>query len=338
MRVVLGDANGFHAIRYDLFQGSEVSLEWDFDASRFGPSLLILRTEEAYNLFRQGDLQDVPLSDKLHEIYHSTKGEFVLKTHSRSEYYFIFYMAEQGSASGSATFRVSQNTINLTNPPPITSSLIACPDSPTRCYLPFSSNGGHAHLDTDYYLVLVPPASSEYGDLFSIRVAKMARPMKYVGAIVRTALFVVVVGGFVTSVLEWMRSMIGSLVSLLFCCACIKDPRERLAGYRSLRHDDDVESGDLESGRLSNGGNQEVDPLVPRPPVRMPSDAPPAYSVVNDEEDLGEDSSESVAKVPSKASSDKKQHDTSTSTRVIPLNESGAPALGASSSSSTGAN
>ncbi|KAJ3124061.1 hypothetical protein HK100_011380, partial [Physocladia obscura] len=154
-------AGSFHAVRYDLYEGSVLYAEWLFSSTRYGPSLLFLRGSEAFEMFKSGNLQDVPYADKLHEKYHITKGEFTLRTNSRSEYYCIFYMAEPGTASGSATFQVTAKTLSLTNPPPVASSVVDCASSTTTCTLSLASNGGYSHK-SEYHLVLAPRSGVEF--------------------------------------------------------------------------------------------------------------------------------------------------------------------------------
>ncbi|KAJ3017524.1 UNVERIFIED_CONTAM: hypothetical protein HDU68_011599 [Siphonaria sp. JEL0065] len=279
---------GFHAIRYDLYPDSEVLVEWKFQASRFGPSILFLRGREAFDMFKAGDLQDVPYVDKLHEKYHSLEGDFLLKARTRSEYYFVFYvsvsnlsfhstymnqilkMAESGSASGSANFHVTANTVNLNNPPPVTSSLRQCPDKTKPCSLDLTSNGGYSHLD-DYYLALVPPTTSEYGDLFSVRIGKSPRVNKYIGAIFRSVLFVIVFGGFIGGLLEGIKGVALILLGMVLC-GCKRIGRRSGSGYEAVNVTD--EEANIGRGSVDVGSNTGAQSI--------PSEAPPAYSVSSD--------------------------------------------------------
>ncbi|ORY41990.1 hypothetical protein BCR33DRAFT_739496 [Rhizoclosmatium globosum] len=266
---------GFHAIRYDLYADSQVLVEWSFTTSRFGPSVLFLRGDEAFSMFKNGDLQDVPYSDKLHEKYHSLNGQFLLKARSRSQYYFIFY-AKPGTSSGEATFHVTAKTLNLKYPAPVASSVRDCPDKSKSCTLNLHSNGGYSH-QPDYFLALVTPTTSEYGDLFSIRVGKSARVMKYVGSIFRTVLFIIVFGGFIASVWDWLKATVLVCVGVVLC-GC---RRLREGDYSPLRTDDEE----------SAIGGQSQSLQQPPGPVQAqenayPTEAPPAYTVTSDPEVL----------------------------------------------------
>ncbi|KAJ3400546.1 hypothetical protein HDU80_006850 [Chytriomyces hyalinus] len=253
----------YHSIRYDLYPGSEVNLDWSFQSNRFGPNVLVLRGEESFQMFRNGDLQDVPREDRLIEKYHSNFGQLNLKITSRSEYHFIFYMAEPGATSqGSANFHVTSRTLSLSNPPPIFSSDKHCPeraDAQSLCTVPLISNGGYAHLD-EYFLVVVAPVHADYGDMIRVSMSKKARWGKYGGAVLRSLLVVIVFGGFVGRI--WKR-----LMGLTFCNVPCRSPR---FGYQPVAH----ENPDHDSGGASGNG-------IGQPQAFFPAEAPPPYSITS---------------------------------------------------------
>ncbi|KAI8611740.1 hypothetical protein BC830DRAFT_1139952 [Chytriomyces sp. MP71] len=242
VRPVLRGDGRFHAIRYDLYPGSTVQFDWEFSSSRFGPNLLILRGETAYNLFRNGDLQDVSREDKLHEKYHTNYGTHLLKVRTRASYYILFYMAEPDATStGSATFRVTSKTLRLTNP------IASCEGADaSSCSLQLTSNGGHAHLDA-YYLVVAAPSGNEYGDEVAVTLRRHARWGRYLAAYLRAALFVIVVGGFVVPIWRWLTGPLWRFMTglRLTCGAggCFVMWRERMQGYRAVPAQDEEGRG-----------------------------------------------------------------------------------------------
>ncbi|KAJ3389268.1 hypothetical protein HDU84_008906 [Entophlyctis sp. JEL0112] len=239
--------NMFHAVRYDLYAGSEVFVNWSFENSKPGPSVLFLRGESTFNFFIIGELHNTPPEDRLFERYHVAQGQTTLRTTSREKYYFIFFMADEGSAEGTVNFNVTAKTISLTDPAPLYSSKDTCPGVGARqCTLPLVSNSSH-----NFFLVIAPPTTGEYGDLFSVVITKTAKAGKYAGAILRTCLFVAVFGGYLRALYE-------------FVCSCARSVKHKLT------------SVDWFGRRGGFSEDAEAQHLVPQ--QGYPTEDPPAYS------------------------------------------------------------
>ncbi|KAJ3332800.1 hypothetical protein HDU76_013047 [Blyttiomyces sp. JEL0837] len=78
----------YQFVRYDLYPGSKVLIDWHFVRYNMAPSFVILRGEEAFDRFKLGEY--VSSSDRLYES-NTARGDYTFYTPLRGEYYFVFY-------------------------------------------------------------------------------------------------------------------------------------------------------------------------------------------------------------------------------------------------------
>ncbi|KAJ3109380.1 hypothetical protein HDU97_006625 [Phlyctochytrium planicorne] len=104
----------YHYVRYDLYHGSTVDMNWDFSSYNLAPNILILQGESAFNDFVKGDY--IPLLARKYEA-NVARGSHRFDVGRRDAYYFIFYShSSYVYARGEATFSVTSLTLSLSNP------------------------------------------------------------------------------------------------------------------------------------------------------------------------------------------------------------------------------
>ncbi|KAJ3097405.1 hypothetical protein HK100_005367 [Physocladia obscura] len=100
--------NHFSALRYEVIEGGNVSVKWNFDGGR--PDFLVLSSQTAFDLWRSDSIP--PLNYQMHHEYSTAKGSYVLTGKPSDIYYFIF-SAPTFNTSGTIVFNVSPMEYDL---------------------------------------------------------------------------------------------------------------------------------------------------------------------------------------------------------------------------------
>ncbi|KAJ3414978.1 hypothetical protein HDV05_005809 [Chytridiales sp. JEL 0842] len=235
----------YHFVRYDLYGGSKVQLNWLFSDYNVAPTFMVIEGEGAFNSFRQGD----DFGNVLYES-NSPRGDLSFTVPYRSQYYFVFYGRHyRTSAKGMASFIVNSKTLDLTFQPPDLTCL-ASDNKGNTCVMDLRRQSG----DTAY-LVLVSPI---LGDAYDVTVYTTWKSSVFFNVIMYG---VVLVAG------------VGLLSSC--CCGCCYYRRE---GYIALPVDEEAfvnASEAIAPPPPLNPAYSSTNPTAPSAPAQDDGSTPP---------------------------------------------------------------
>ncbi|KAJ3077383.1 hypothetical protein HDU98_000033 [Podochytrium sp. JEL0797] len=148
----------FSAFRWELVEGSNVTVNWRFDEHVGGrPDFLVLRSKTAFDLWRQDAYP--PLNFQIHTEYSTQQGTYTFSNHPTDVYYFLFsaptYFWPGFEALGNVSYDISPmrydaSGTNPSTPQPVVSCAMmlkppgsfAAPPSPSllnNLYTAFTS-------------------------------------------------------------------------------------------------------------------------------------------------------------------------------------------------------
>ncbi|RKO82814.1 hypothetical protein BDK51DRAFT_49622, partial [Blyttiomyces helicus] len=140
--IVSGD---FKFVRYDLYEGSQVSFNWTFPHYATPPTLNLIRSTSAFTTWTQNPLTN--LGSSLLATHQALTGSYAFTAPSRSEYYIVFFAPFATSAVGTATVNATLRV------PALAAAVASCPKGGiTQCVL---------DLDGGQTMIFVAPPSGD---------------------------------------------------------------------------------------------------------------------------------------------------------------------------------
>ncbi|KAI9351110.1 hypothetical protein DFJ73DRAFT_831627 [Zopfochytrium polystomum] len=244
----------YYFVRYDLYPGSAVNVEWTFTRYNVDPSFLLISGTKAFEKFKSGD--DVSWSSIVFQ-RSSARGAYKFVAKQRSEYYFIFYgESPRVSAAGTVTFDVSSVTLRV-------------PQNSKACKLSNSDDGCFFELSpgtSTNYLIVSRPVETDHRNS---PLAKISFSTKGISAAYWNLWFWVLI------------ITLGSAIFVGGFCGCLFGRNVRSRGYVPIpqaTHQPNEPLGPTNPAwRPTSAAPESLQPTAPPPPV-IDAGAPPAYS------------------------------------------------------------
>ncbi|KAI9009685.1 hypothetical protein BC832DRAFT_381770 [Gaertneriomyces semiglobifer] len=259
------EQGSFHYLRYDVHKGSSATVNWNFFKYDWSPSLIILKTEAAFQAWKSNSY----VSSKfiLHE-QNTPKGEYKFVAPSYGEYYFIFYTkSRRMHAAGTATFDVTSVTYSLDKPDGY------CPATDGDCSFTLRP-GRPANL------ILVAPM---HGDSYTVTYHTRARGEAYAALFVALSSAVAVCGGVI--LVAWCGLRCCNKCCTMICGGSSRDGYTRLeTGEEAIPGVNGHTAGDAAaSAPPPSSQPPPIPPYNPSYPTHGPSapNQPPPYSVMD---------------------------------------------------------